>query len=92
MQIRQMIQHVVSEQGSFVAKVAAIIVIVFGISRVQNAINHIWKLKPIPKLNRKKYLIKRVISLGIFSVIGFILVLSLVINLLIDILGSCLPG
>jgi len=56
MQIRQMIQHVVSEQGSFVAKVAAIIVIVFGISRVQNAINHIWKLKPIPKLNRKKYL------------------------------------
>ncbi len=94
MQIRQMIQHVVSEQGSLVAKVAAIIVIVFGIlavfTEVQDAINHIWKLKPIPKLNRKKYLIKRVISLGIFSVIGFILVLSLVINLLIDILGSYL--
>lgn len=94
MQIRQMIQHVVSEQGSLVAKVAAIIVIVFGIlavfTEVQDAINHIWKLKPIPKLSRKKYLIKRVISLGIFSVIGFILVLSLVINLLIDILGSYL--
>jgi len=94
MQIRQMIQHVVSEQDSFAAKVAAIIIIVFGITavftEVQDAINHIWKLKPIPKLNRKKYLIKRVISLGLFSVIGFILVLSLVINLLIDILGSFL--
>ncbi|MBO9201884.1 MULTISPECIES: YihY/virulence factor BrkB family protein [Niastella] len=96
MQIQQMIQHVVLEQDSFVAKVAAIIIIVLGIAavftEVQDAINHIWKLKPIPKLDRKKYLIKRVISLGIFSVIGFILVLSLVINLLIDILGNYLIG
>lgn len=94
MQIQQMIQHVVSEKDSFVAKVAAIVIFVFGITavftEVQDAINHIWKLKPIPKLNRKKYFIKRVISLGIFSIIGFILVLSLIINLLIDALGGYL--
>lgn len=95
MQIQQMIQHVVvSEQDSFLAQVVGIIIIVIGITavftEVQDAINHIWKLKPIPKLNRKKFLIKRVISLGIFSVIGFILVLSLIINLLIDIWGKFL--
>ncbi|OQP54193.1 hypothetical protein A4D02_19845 [Niastella koreensis] len=93
-QIRLMIQHVISEKDSFIAKVAAVIIIAFGISavftEVQDAINHIWKLKPIPKLNRKKYLLKRMISLGIFSVIGCILVLSLIINLLIDILGTYL--
>lgn len=94
MQIQQMIQHIVTTQDSFFARVAGFIVMVIGITavftEVQDAINHIWKLKPIPKLNRKKYLIKRVISLGIFSIIGFILVLSLIINLLIDILGNYL--
>jgi membrane protein len=94
MQIQQMIQHVVLTQDSFVARGAGFIVMVIGITavftEVQDAINHIWKLKPIPKLNRKKFLIKRVISLGIFSIIGFILVLSLLINLLIDIFGNYL--
>ena len=47
-------------------------------------------MKHIPKLNWKKYIIKRVISLGLFSIIGFILVLSLIINLLIDIFGNYL--
>ncbi|WP_207515198.1 YihY/virulence factor BrkB family protein [Longitalea luteola] len=93
MQIQQMIQHV-SNQESFLAKAAGIIVMVIGIialfTEVQDAINQIWKLKPVPKLNRKKYFIKRVISLGIFSIIGFILVLSLIINLLIDIFGNYL--
>ena len=94
MQIQQMIQHIVSAQDSFVARVVGIIVMVIGITavftEVQDAINHIWKLKTIPKLNRKKFLIKRVISLGIFSIIGVILILSLVINLLIDIFGNYL--
>lgn len=94
MQIQQMIQQVVAAQGSLVARGVGIIVMVIGITavftEVQDAINHIWKLKPIPRLNRKKYLIKRVISLGIFSIIGFILVLSLMINLLIDVLGNYL--
>jgi membrane protein len=96
MQIQQMIQHVVSEQDSFVARVAGIIIMVIGIAavftEVQDAINHIWKLKPIPRLNRKKYLIKRIISLGIFSIVGCILVLSLIINLLIDLMGNYLIG
>lgn len=94
LQIQQMIRHIVSTQGSFIARVAGIIIMVIGVAavftEVQDAINHIWKLKPIPKLNRKKFLIKRIVSLGIFSVIGFILVLSLIINLLIDILGNYL--
>lgn len=97
MQIQQMIQHVVvSEKDSFLAQVGSIIIIIIGITavftEVQDAINHIWKLKPIPKLSRKKFLIKRAISLGTFSIIGFILVLSLIINLLIDIWGKFLIG
>lgn len=94
MQIQQMIRHVVSAQDSFVAKAVGIIAIVLGITgvftEVQNSINRIWKLKTKPNLDRKKYLIKRVISFGIFSIIGFILVLSLIINWLIDVFGNYL--
>ncbi|OQP58804.1 YihY/virulence factor BrkB family protein [Niastella populi] len=94
LQIQQMIRHIVTTEGSFIARLVGILIMVIGVAavftEVQDAINHIWKLKPIPKLNRKKFLIKRIISLGIFSVIGFILVLSLIINLLINVLGNYL--
>jgi len=94
MQIQQMIQHVISAQDSFIAKTAGIIAMAVGITavftEVQDAINYIWKLQTRSKLDRKNFLIKRIISLGMFSIIGFLLVLSLIINLLIDIFGNYL--
>jgi membrane protein len=94
MQIQQMIQHVASSQSSFVAKTIGVVAMVFGItgvfSEVQDSINCIWELKTKPKLNWKKYLIKRVVSFGLFSIIGLMLILSLIINWLIDIFGNYL--
>lgn len=94
MQIQQMIQHVVSAQDSFIVKAVAIITILLGItgvfSEVQDSINRIWKLKIKPKLDWKKYLIKRVISFAIFSIVGLMLVLSLIVNWLIAIFGNYL--
>jgi membrane protein len=94
MQIQQMIRHVVSAQGSFIAKAIGIIAMVFGVTgvftEVQSSVNTIWKLKTKPKLNWKKYLIKRAVSFGIFIFIGFILILSLFLNWLIDIFGNYL--
>ena len=94
MQIQQMIQHVVTAHDSFVVKAIGIIAMVFGVaavfSEVQDTINYIWKIKTMPKLNRKSYLIKRAISLGIFSIIGFTLILSLIITMLINIFGNYL--
>lgn len=94
LQIQQMILHVFSAQASFIAKAVAIIVIVLGIagvfSEAQDAINCIWQLKTKPKLNWKKYCIKRVISFAIFSIIGLMLVLSLTINWLIAVFGNYL--
>jgi membrane protein len=94
MQIQLMIQHVVSAQDSFITTAAGIIAFVIGITgvftEVQDAINRIWNLKTKPKLDWKKYLTKRVISFGIFSIIGFMLILSLMINWLIGIFGNYL--
>ena len=94
MQIQQMLQLVISDQGSSVTKVIWILAMIFGItslfSEVQDSFNCIWKLKTKPKLDWKKYLIKRLISFGLFCIIGFILVLLLILNWLIDIFGNYL--
>lgn len=93
-QIQQMIQHIALGQGSFGAKVAGIVAFIFGITgvftEVQSSVNRIWRITAKPALNRKKYLVKRAISFGIFSIIGFVLVLSLTINWLIDLFGNYL--
>lgn len=94
LQIQQMLQQVVSAEGSFVTKAVGIIAMVLGVTgvftEVQDSINRIWKLKTKPRLDWKKYLIKRLISFGIFSMIGLMLILSLIINWLIDIFGNYL--
>ena len=94
MQIQLMIQHVVSAQNSFITKAVGIIAFILGITgvftEVQDAINRIWNLKPEPKLAWKRYLIKRVVCFGIFSTIGFMLILSLIINWLIRFFGNYL--
>ena len=94
MQIQLMIQHVVSAQNSFITTAAGIIAFIVGItgvfSEVQDAMNRIWNLQTKPKLHWRKYLTKRIISFGIFSVIGLLLILSLIINWLIRIFGNYL--
>lgn len=94
MQIEQMIRNVVLAQDSFVANAAGIIAFILGITgvftEVQHSINSIWGLKPQPKLNWKKFLVKRLVSFGIFSITGFLLILSLIINWLIAFFGNYL--
>ncbi|MDP4255302.1 MAG: YihY/virulence factor BrkB family protein [Bacteroidota bacterium] len=92
--IQMMIELVFSAQGSALTKAIAIISMVAGIAavftEVQDSINRIWNLKAKPRLDRGRYLIKRAISFGIFSITGFMLVLSLLVNWLINISANYL--
>ena len=92
MQIQEMIQHVVSSQNSFMVNAIGIVVMALGVTsvfaEVQDAVNHIWKLKTEPKRDWTKYIIKRALSFGIFCITGFLLVLALAINWLINFFGN----
>lgn len=92
MQIQEMIQHVVSSQNSFMVNAIGIIVMALGVTsvfaEVQDAVNHIWKLKTEPKRDWSKYIIKRVLSFGIFCITGLLLVLALAVNWLINFFGN----
>jgi membrane protein len=94
LQIQQTILQLVTSEDSFIIRAVGVIFMVLGIlgvyTEVQDSVNNIWRLRAKPALNRKRHFIKRVISFGLFSIIGFMLVLSLVINWLISVFGNYL--
>ncbi|RKD20329.1 ribonuclease BN [Pelobium manganitolerans] len=82
-----------------VAIVTGIVTLVIGASgifvEIQDSINTIWRVKAVPKKGWVKLLINRVLSLSMIASLGFILIVSLLINSLVlvfsDMLSKYLP-
>lgn len=68
----------------------SIIALLFGatgvFSEIQDSINVIWGLKAKPKKGFIKLVINRLISFSMIITIGFLLLVSLILNALIDLL------
>ena len=86
-QVHQMIQNVlVSNSGVLtqIVGIVALIVSATGIfTEMQDSINVIWRVKAKPKKGWLKLLINRLLSFSIVISLGFILVVSLVVNAII---------
>ena len=55
---------------------------------IQDSINMIWKVKAVPKKGWKKLITNRLLSLSLISSLGFLLLVSLIINSLVMAIGS----
>jgi membrane protein len=90
LQIQQTIRAAALSTSSYFATVVGIITLVFGATSVfgeiQDSINYIWKLKAKPRKGRGflKMLINRLLSFSIVVSLGFLLLVSLLINGLMD--------
>ncbi|GGZ32783.1 hypothetical protein GCM10007049_27960 [Echinicola pacifica] len=75
------------DADGFVAKAIAIGVLIFSATTVfvslQNSINHIWHIKPKPEKGIIKFIVNRLLSFSMVGSIGFVLLVSLVIDALI---------
>ena len=99
-QIQQTIRSAaLSRQAGFATFVGLVTLIVGATSvfgEIQDSINSIWKLKPKPKRGWLKILINRLISFSMVVCLGFFLMVSLLINGLMDIvihkLTELFPG
>src|SRR5690554_2156352 len=84
------IQNVSEDTQGFVASIIAIGVLAFSATTVfvslQNSINHIWHIKPKPNKGYLKFVINRLISFSMVASIGFVLLVSLIIDALIVVL------
>ncbi len=90
LQIQQTIRNAASSQGSRFATIIGGITLLFGatsvFTEIQDSINLIWKLKAKPKKGKGllKLIFNRVLSFSIVVSLGFILLVSLLINGLMD--------
>jgi membrane protein len=88
-QIQQTIRGAALSKSSYFATIVGIITLVFGatsvFTEIQDSINHIWKLKSKPKgTGFLKMLINRLLSFSLVISLGFLLLVSLLINGLMD--------
>lgn len=92
LQIEQIIRNItVSRDVSWasVVGVVALILAATGVfAEIQDSINFIWRLKAKPKRGWVKLILNRVLSFSMIIVLGFILLVSLVINSVLDLLGQ----
>lgn len=90
LQIQQAIRGAALSNSSNFATIVGVITLLFGATSVfgeiQDSINNIWKLKAKPKKGKGflKMLINRLLSFSIVVSLGFLLLVSLLINGLMD--------
>lgn len=92
LQIQEIIAHTAISGKSRIATVISIIILIFSATSVfgeiQDSINNIWRLKTKPKRGWVKMLINRLLSFSIVVSLGFLLLVSLIVNALMDALSE----
>lgn len=89
-QIQEIIQNIEKSQLSTSGAVFGVIVLLVGatgvFTEIQDSINFIWSIKAKPKKGLLRILVNRLISFSLIISIGFLLLVSLIINALVELL------
>lgn len=92
LQIQQIIINVQHTHATTVGAIAGLIILFIGatgvFTEIQGSINFIWSVKAKPKKGWLKYLFNRLLSFSLVIGLGFILLVSLVVNALIALLSD----
>lgn len=92
LQIQEMIKNVKISGDNTLAAVIGAVTLIIGASgvfmEIQDSINSIWGLKAKPRKGFMKLIKNRLISFSMIASIGFLLLVSLIINALMDILSN----
>src|SRR5690606_27305333 len=99
LQIQDMLRNMALSGKSTTAIITGIVTLIIGATgvfiEIQDSINQIWRVKAIPKKGWLKLIKNRILSLSMVGSLGFLLIVSLVINGIIagfsNILGGYLP-
>jgi membrane protein len=91
-EIQEMIKNITISGNSTVAVIIGLVTLLLGASgvfiEIQDSINYIWGLKAKPKKGFIKVLFNRLMSFAMMGTLGFLLIVGLLINTLIDLLSA----
>ena len=92
LQIEQVIKNATISKDITWASVIGICALIFAatgvFAEIQDSINFIWRLKAKPKKGWLKLVLNRVLSFSMVVSLGFILLVSLIINSVLDLAGQ----
>lgn len=84
LQIQELLKNLAFADKSFTAIVIGVVTLIIGATgifiEIQDSINQIWRVKAVPKKGWLKLLKDRFLSLSMVGSLGFLLIVSLVIN------------
>jgi membrane protein len=92
LQIQETIKNVKLSDSNAFATTLGIIILLIGASgvfaEIQDSINHIWGIKAKPKRGLIKFIKNRLMSFSMIGSAGFLLMVGLVVNSLMDLLNK----
>src|SRR5690349_10252685 len=91
-QIQEMIKNVALSHDTVVATTLGIVTLIFGASgvfgEIQDSINKIWGIRAKPNRGLMKLIRNRLISFSMIVVLGFLLLVSLILNAIMEALSN----
>ncbi len=91
-QIQETIKNVKLSHASTFATILSAIILLIGASgvfvEIQDSINYIWGIKAKPKRGLVKFLKNRLMSFSMIGSVGFLLMVGLIVNSLMDVLNN----
>ena len=93
-EVRSILENAADSGGSKLARIVGIATLLFSATTVfislQGALNHIWRIRSKPSKGFLKLLMDRVLSFAMVISIGFMLLVSLVLDAVLVVLGDSL--
>jgi len=91
-QLQEIIKNAEVSNKSVTAATIGVITLLIGatgvFAEIQDSINYIWSIKSKPKKGWLQYLKNRLLSFSVIITLGFLLMVSLGVNALVDLLSS----
>jgi len=92
LQIQNMIKNVTLSNSNVFVTTIGVIVLFIGASgvfaEIQDSINYIWGIKAKPNRGIIKYIYNRLMSFSMIGSVGFLMLVGLIVNSLVDILNK----
>ena len=91
-ELQSVLENMSKQTNTTLFGIIGVLVFIFGatgiFSEIQTSINYLWSIKAKPKRSWLKYITDRLLSLVLVIGLGFLMLLTIVANLLIDLLSG----